>query len=209
MNNSPTLISISTIYLLVVFAQTAIQVAQSNKDVHLGSFHNDCKATSLEDQVVNGKWKNYDIVLDNCLVWHFIESSKEDINFYALLEEQESLISQMLNYHRDSIQHLVKASEKGNKIKSELALKASRRRSKRFISKLNKINEESQMKATLMEVEVRELMDRCNLSARGSNTECAKMKEQTLNRVKQACDRMRGQNAILMAMMLDRQVNFN
>lgn len=207
----------AVILVLTIFQSTTLRqiVAQSFDEVtaseELESSRR-CDATKLSDQIADGKWKNYDFVLDNCLIWTFIE---EDINFYAILRNQKSLTTRLSDYHRDAIRHPISASERGNKIKLELALKARSRESNRVIMKLNKLSEESEMQVALVEVEIRDFMDRCNLALyhqreqRSLITDCAKMKERTLDGVKQLCDRLRGQNAILMAMMLDRQVKFN
>lgn len=174
-----------------------------------------CKANNLDEQIVNGKWKNYDIVLDNCLVLEFIDSTEESINFYLLLRQQKSLMTRLLECYDDTIQRLMSAAEKGNKIKYELALETSRRQANRMKLKLSKLGEESEIKISLIEVELRELMDRCTLARNQQqespklSADCIQMKEQALDRARELCDRLRGQNAILTGRILERQVKSN
>lgn len=225
---------------LILAAQSAEAASSSSSSTssdHSAQLdHERCKAINLEDQIAAGKWQRYDFVLDNCLVWKFIDDrghkqhEQEDINFYALLEEQKVLTNRLLDYYQTTLRQPPKsAADQGNKIKLELKLKANRRHSNRAIAKLNKLDEQSRMKVALMEVEVRELMDRCNLAShhvmdqqqhqhqqqqRGASgggdkslADCAKSMNETFDRVGELCDNLRGQNAILMAMKLDRQLD--
>lgn len=162
----------------------------------------DCE--KLEQQIVDGKWKNYNIILTNCLMQRFFEKSEENVNFYLFLVQLEKTIERNTKLIEESFkqdrQHLV---GKLSSSKLELETKVSKRKLERTKVKLKRLLEEANIEAVIIESEIRNIMDRCLRPARiglnqtQHNEYCSNSTNDVFIRVKKLCDKYGAQNALL------------
>lgn len=166
----------------------------------------DC-CDNLDVQIVDGKWKTYDMVLGNCLVKKFIKAStSEDVDFYLHMSALETQHHNVIDLYERGI-NKINEGEHTNRIRLEFALKTAKRGLQKRKLELDKMLEESRLKVALIEAEIRDFMEKCTLKFDVDTDICPLLSEDTLQRLKELCHYLKSQTALLLAEILNSEVN--
>lgn len=172
----------------------------------------DCN--KLEEQVIDGKWKSYNMVLTDCLLRRFFEKSGENVNFYASLSELEKSIERNNLSIEENFKQEKKRPRKASSSKLELEMKVLERKVEKTKHKLRKILEEANIQVVLIEAEMRDTMDRCLRSPRiGINydyhtEQCSKSMNDVFVRAKKLCEIFQARRVLLEVNNLSSQIKF-
>lgn len=164
------------------------------------NFSSCSNCNKLNSQIFNGKWRNYDHIDENCLVKLFTSESSDPIDFYPLLSALENQTNFHLNYYDEQINNIT-SSLKSKSIKDELSSRAELKLLKRQRLGLDRMIEAARVQTSVIETEIREVMDRClKVANRGGNFDerCLKEKQDILSRTKDLCDYLRAKRSLLL-----------
>lgn len=174
--------------------------------VHNHETENCLDCDKLEGQIIDGKWKNYNIVLTNCLMQRFSEKTGETIEFHPFIiqlrkaiESKSKLIEEKVRQDRQRL--IGKLSS--NKL--ELETKVSKRKLRKIKVELEKLLETTIIEVEMIESEIRNTMDDCLrapqivLDQIHHIEQCSERTNDLSVRVKDLYDRLRAQNALLEA----------
>lgn len=170
----------------------------------------------LEEQMVDGKWLSYNMVLTNCFVKRFFEKSQENVDFYVLLSNLKDTVERYSkSIEQDFNQTYLQRKEKLGSSKFELEIKASKRKLEQSKMRLLKVVEDANIQVALIESEIRDLMDRCLRPPRlGRDLVlhkdiCTSDTDKTFVRVKDLCQRLKAQLAFIGVDALRLKINQN
>lgn len=153
----------------------------------------------MDKQFVNGKWKNYDFVMNNCLVKKFIEESgNEDTDFYRALSSFEKLAELRVERLQQEISNVNK--ERASGIRGQLEMKANIKKLQQQKQAVLTMIQDARMGVTLLEVEINTLMLKCFYTNRPTQLETCT--DETCSLKSRAIDlytRLRTFHAVLLA----------
>lgn len=169
----------------------------------------------LEEQIIDGKWKNYNMVLTDCLQRRFFEKSEENVNFYASFSELENSIDRNYRLIEENFeQEEQRLGKLTSSSKRELEIKVLKRKLEKSKQKLRKILEEANIQVVLIEAEIRDTMDRCLRPPRiGIDhsyhiEQCSKNMNEVFVRAKELCEALKAQKVLLEVENLSSHLRF-
>lgn len=199
--------SATTFVILLSFGALFGQVICNYHEVKSYTCH-------LDKLSVDGKWMSFDMVLDNCLVESFLDWSstrdKPPIDFYPLMLSLQDLIDKQIKNIKLQIESLNNRRQPAVGMKQQLTIQATIRTLNQNRLDLLKLKEETGLRVTLLETEIRDFMDKClrqrvNLnviSSRSLNWTdefCSKQSLEHLNKARSLCSWLKSQGSLLLA----------
>lgn len=184
------------------------------------NYHKVSTNTCRLDQLSDGKWKSYDMILDNCLVRRFLDSRSTDdepaIDFYPLILSLQDLIDKQIKNIKLQIDSLNNRRQSAVGMKQQLTIQATKRTLKQNQLDLIKLQEEAELRVTLMETDIRDYMDKClrqrpnvnaisNRSHQWTSDSCFRQGSDHLSRARGLCNWLKSQGSLLLASV----ANFN
>jgi len=160
----------------------------------------------LEGRIANKKWKTYEVFLDNCLVRKFIEEA-ESPNFYQLFQELEESVNKTIALYASRLDGFTDQSS-GSKVESEIKTKVRTRWLKQRVTELQNMLDSMRIELTLIEAQIRDSMDDCMLRGEAEvdgPANCAKRLPKSSARVKEFCETVEAQNALLLTELSSHQ----
>lgn len=140
------------------------------------------------------------MVLNNCLVKRFLSySNDESLNFYPPLVDLLSLIDDKVSQNAKLIERLESKSVSG--MKEQLASSAKVRQAKASTDQMIKMRERAELKVSLMETEIRDLMDKCLQDHKSKELDefCTGQIIENQERAQELCSWLKIQGTLLLA----------
>lgn len=166
---------------------------------------NKSECEDLQNQIVDGKWNSYNMILDNCLVKTFIDSQQVNLDFYPLITKLNELVHQEKQKDEGELKEVEKSADQLGGFKKQLVVKEAQMQTRRRHQQLDMMLESMQVRVALIEVEIGDLMEKCLLPTRmkmqlqRQNYNCQEAINETLSRLTKLHLNLETQIALMVA----------
>lgn len=204
---------------LIAFTATLVFAAPLSETLQ-GKAERDSSVycNNLDEQYVDGKWKNFDLVLGDCLVQRFVHKAGEGVEFAEHLAALEDLTKRTIKQYETEIKQLQSSisddKNRNNKVKLEVRLRVAKRQLESKKQELEKMLAEAKLEATVIETGVRDFMYKCSVPNKDQNansqlvinSECNATAKENLSQARELHNRLEADKALLLAETLSFQL---